>query len=98
MPFHLWACHVDGVLLAVNSEEAINHYNKILAIEPDNMGALHNKGNSLYNLGRYVEAIKYYDKVIKPDLAIAQENRDLAYKQLGNPANSTGYEKAEKSR
>jgi hypothetical protein len=35
--------------------------------------------------------------VINPNLAIIQEKRDFAYKQL-EPANSTGYEKAEKSR
>ena len=31
-------------------------------------------------------------------MKLTQENRDLAYKQLGNPTNSTGYEKTEKSR
>ena len=51
-------------------------------------------------MGKYKEAIKYYDKAIEidPNMKLTQENRDLAYKQLGNPTNSTGYEKAEKSK
>lgn len=51
-------------------------------------------------MGKYKEAIKYYDKAIEidPNMKLTQENRDLAYKQLGNPTNSTGYEKTEKSR
>ena len=81
-------------------EEAIGYYSRVLAIEPDNFGALNNIGWALDRLGRYEEAIKYYDKAIEinPNLAIIQEKRDFAYKQLENPANSTGYEKAEKSR
>jgi tetratricopeptide (TPR) repeat protein len=74
-------------------EEAIGYYSRVLAIEPDNFGALNNIGWAFDRLGRYDKAIE-----INPNLAIIREKRDLAYKQLGNPANSTGYGKPEKSR
>ncbi len=42
---------------------------KALAIKPDNDSAWNNRGNALYNLGRYKDAIASYDKAlaIKPD-------------------------------
>jgi tetratricopeptide (TPR) repeat protein len=50
-----------------------------LTIEPDNFGALYNKGVTLSSLGKYEEAIKYYDKAIEinPNLDIVREKRGL---------------------
>jgi tetratricopeptide (TPR) repeat protein len=45
-------------------EEAISYYDKVLAIDPNNIFALGNKGLGLSNLGRDQEAIEYYDKVL----------------------------------
>ena len=48
-------------------EEAIEAYDKAIAINPDFAIAWGNKGNALNNLGRYEEAIKALDKAIAID-------------------------------
>jgi tetratricopeptide (TPR) repeat protein len=50
-----------------NYSEAIQYYDKVLAIYPKNFGALNNKGIALENLGNHSEAIQYYDKVLAID-------------------------------
>lgn len=40
--------------------ESIEHFDKVLAINPNNVGALVVKGLALYELGQYEEAIGYF--------------------------------------
>jgi tetratricopeptide (TPR) repeat protein len=63
-----------------------------LDIDQNDAGGWYNRGTDLGKLGRYEEALKSYDKALEldPNYANAQKNRDLAYKQLGTPTNSTG--------
>ena len=57
-------------------EEAIEAYNKALAIKPDYAEAYNNMGNALKEQGKLEEAIEAYNKAlaIKPDYAEAIEN------------------------
>jgi tetratricopeptide (TPR) repeat protein len=48
---------------------------KALAVDPNHVGALNNKGNTLYSLERYNEAIVYYNK----SLAIDPNDFDALY-------------------
>ena len=48
-------------------DEAIQYYDKALAIDPSYVNALNNKGLALDNLQRYDEAIQYYDKALAID-------------------------------
>ena len=50
-------------------EQALASYDKALAIEPDTVDALLNRGNILVELKRLDEALASYDKAlaIKPD-------------------------------
>ena len=54
-------------------EEAIEAYNKALAIKPDYAEAYNNMGNALQDQGKLEEAIEAYNKAlaIKPDYAEA---------------------------
>ena len=45
-------------------EEAIEYYDKALAIDPNNAKAWYAKGYTLGKLGKYNEAIQAYDRVI----------------------------------
>jgi tetratricopeptide (TPR) repeat protein len=56
-------------------EEAIEYYDKVLALDPNNKFALNNKGADLYDLGSYEEAIKYFLK----RLAIDPNNKHVLY-------------------
>jgi len=57
-------------------EEAIEAYNKALAIKPDNAEAYNNMGITLADEGKLEEALEVYHKslTIKPDYAEATEN------------------------
>src|SRR5215467_2126576 len=46
-----------------NYTQAIQYYDKALAIDPNNKVALANKGNALVQLGNYTQSIQYYDKL-----------------------------------
>jgi hypothetical protein len=63
----------------------------VLAIEPNDIDALYNKGVDLGYLGRYQEAIDYYDRVlaIDPNDIDALTNRALALDSLGGGGNVT---------
>src|SRR6187200_2747111 len=50
-----------------NHAQAIQYYDKALAIDPNDFDALNNKGNALDSLGNYTQAISYYDKVLDMD-------------------------------
>ena len=42
-------------------------YDKVIAIEPKDIDALSNKAIALRNLGKYEEAIGYFEKVLAID-------------------------------
>jgi tetratricopeptide (TPR) repeat protein len=44
--------------------EALEYYDKALAIAPQNSNVLSNKGLSLHNQGKFAEALEYYDKAL----------------------------------
>jgi tetratricopeptide (TPR) repeat protein len=48
-------------------EEAIECYDKVIELDPENEAAWINKGNALCNLNKYEEGIKCCDKAIKMD-------------------------------
>src|SRR5215469_11013199 len=50
-----------------NYSQAIQYYDKALAIDPHYVKALTNKGVALDNLGNYAGAIEYYDKALAID-------------------------------
>ena len=57
---------------------------KALEVDPNAMDALSNKGDALYDLERYDEAIQYYDKAqaIDPNEIYALESKNTALKEL----------------
>jgi tetratricopeptide (TPR) repeat protein len=74
-----------------NYNGAISFYDKVLAIDPNNIKALYNKGKALSQLGNYVKslnnaAISYYDKVLslQPNNVGALYNKGNALVKLGN--------------
>ncbi|MEP0404687.1 MAG: tetratricopeptide repeat protein, partial [Lentilitoribacter sp.] len=66
-------------------EEAIEAYNKALAIKPDYPEAYNNKGIALEDQGKLEEAIEAYNKA----LAIKPDNAD-AYYNMGNTLKDQG--------
>ena len=65
-------------------EEAIEEYDKALAIDPNDKVVHYNKGLSLYYLHRYKEAIEEFDKAlaIDPDYKNARISRELALNEV----------------
>jgi len=66
-------------------EEAIEYFDKMLQLDPNNVYTLIGKGNSFIYLGKYVEALVYYDKVlaIDPDNIRALNGKGSALDDLG---------------
>ena len=64
--------------------ESIESYDKALAIDPNHVFALINKGYALNILGQYLEAIRYYDKAlaIDPNNTIASSGKRLSSDNL----------------
>src|SRR5215469_8955212 len=50
-----------------NYQQAIQYYDKALAIDAKDEVALDNKGIALYGLGNYTQAIQYFNKAIAID-------------------------------
>ena len=67
-------------------QEAIEYYDKALAINPTYLQALHNKGLALFNQGKYQEAIEWFDKALKvnPNYKYALNGKGSALNGLGN--------------
>ena len=66
-------------------EEAIDHYNEAIRLDPDYPDAYSNRGNAYATLGQHQQAIEDYNKAIrlKPDFAIAYYNRGIIEIKLG---------------
>ncbi len=66
-------------------DQAIEHYDRALAIDPNYTDALNGKGVALASLGRYQEAIEYFDRVlaIDPERPTALNNKGVALLNLG---------------
>ena len=73
--------------------EANECYDKVLAIDPNHIGALNNKGLSLSNLGKYKKAIEYYDKVLNIDKNNLDtlNNKGLSLAKLGKYTEAIEY-------
>jgi superkiller protein 3 len=71
-------------------DEALQHFNRALEIEPDMYQAWHGRGVALHNLGRYEEAIISYNRA----LALESGNHEVWYYH-GNALRNLGrYEEA----
>lgn len=66
-------------------EEAIQNFEKVLAIDPNNIAALTDKGYALLLQGHYLDAIKLFDKAldIDPHFIKALNHKGLALYHLG---------------
>ena len=66
-------------------EQALVHYNKALAINPNYADALNNRGNVLRDLGRPAQALASYDQAlaINPNAIETLYNRGNALAELG---------------
>ena len=69
-------------------EEAIEAYNKALAIKPDYAEAYNNMGDALKEQGKLEEAIEAYNKAlaIKPDYAEAHRHLSILTKYTADTA------------
>ena len=65
-------------------EEALQYYDKVLAIDPSSVNALNSKGLALDHLQRYDEAVQTFDKAlsINPSSVNALNNKGLALEHL----------------
>ena len=55
------------LLVQGNYRQAIQYYDKALAMDPNYKRALTEKRWCVYNLGNYTQAIKYFDKALAMD-------------------------------
>ena len=61
-------CHYGAVLRGLKChDQALNSYDRALAINPGHVVALYNRGNLLYELGRFAESAASYDRAIGND-------------------------------
>jgi tetratricopeptide (TPR) repeat protein len=65
--------------------DALNNYDRALAIRPAHAEALNNRGNSFQELGRFEEALESYNRAlaVEPKHPEALYNRGNALQQLG---------------
>ena len=66
-------------------QEAIEYYDKALAINPTYLQSLNNKGLAFFDQGKYHEAIEWYDKalMVEPDYIKALNGKGAALNGLG---------------
>ena len=74
----------QGVAEFKRLEEAVESYNRAIALNPDFAEAFNNRGNTLQSLRRFAEAVASYDKAIalKPNRAHQFNNRGNALMRL----------------
>ena len=62
-------------------EQAVAAYERILALDPSDVGALYHKGNALMALGRYDQAEPYYKRSLTIwERVLGPKHPDLAYR------------------
>ncbi len=75
----VWTLCTEGLSLyhLGNNTGAIEYFDKVLAIDPQYVHAVVNKGGALMNLGNNTGAIPYFDKAlaIDPQDAVALNNK-----------------------
>ena len=71
-------------------EEAIDHYNKAIRLEPNYIRSYYNRGNAYARLGQYQRAIDDLNKAISlnPDYFKAYNSRAINYAKLGQLKNA----------
>ena len=69
-----------------NYWQALEEYNKIFAMYPDNVKALNDRGYTYLMSGRYNEAVSDFDRAIAidPQFAMAYHNRGIVHARLGD--------------
>jgi tetratricopeptide (TPR) repeat protein len=86
-PHALFIMNLLGVTLQEQGkfQEAVQAFNKALALKPDYADAYSNRGNALSDLGQLQEAVQSYEMAVefKPDYAEAYSNLGNAYHKLG---------------
>jgi tetratricopeptide (TPR) repeat protein len=96
----LLVAKADTLTLLTNYTGAIVYYVKALALYPKSTGSTdvrRNIGNDLYNLGKYGDAIKYYDSAlaVRPNDSDLLINRGNALFQTANYSGAiASYDKA----
>jgi protein O-GlcNAc transferase len=77
-------------------KEALEHYQKVIMLEPNFAEAYNNIGTVFFKQGRLKEAIEYYQKAIsiKPDLAYSHNNLGNALKTKDLEAAIQSYQQA----
>ena len=75
--FDFFLTEGNDFLNSSNYEDAILSYDKVLAIDPNQIEALAKKGDALAKLGKIKEAIPYIFKVIDIDSRFADEQGNL---------------------
>lgn len=58
---------INNLISLEKYDEALQYYDKLLAIDPSYVNALNGKGNVLKDLERYNEALQYYDRALSLD-------------------------------
>ncbi|MDI6917244.1 MAG: tetratricopeptide repeat protein [Thermoplasmatales archaeon] len=60
---------ISGIAAFISKhyEEAVEHFNSAIKLEPERKEGHHNKGTALYYLGKYGEAVECFEKSIKID-------------------------------
>jgi len=64
---------------------AIEHFSKVLEVEPKNVAALRGRGDALLSVGRQAEAIKDYEKAIEVDSKDSGVLNNLAWVLATSP-------------
>lgn len=65
-------------------QDAITCFDKVIEINPDDIGSINNRGISLAELGNTDDAFEYYNKAIEidPKYAAAHYNKGVLYDKL----------------